>query len=65
MAGPMGTLEEGGWSRKGEARGEQQPHIQVGTEASLGRTAATSPSSSQAVGLASYSAAPSCVQGSR
>lgn len=50
MAGPMGTLDEGGWSRKGEAHGEQQPHIQVGMESSLGHTAATSPSSSQAAG---------------
>lgn len=50
MAGPMGTLEEGGRSRKGEADGELQPHIQVGMEASLGHTAMTSPSSSQAVG---------------
>lgn len=46
----MGTLEEGGRGRKGEAGGEGQPHIQVGTEASLGHTAVTSPSSSQAVG---------------
>lgn len=50
MAGPMGTLEEGGRSRKGIAGGEQQPRIQVGTEASLGHTAVTSPSSSQAMG---------------
>lgn len=51
MAGSVGTLEEGGSSKKRETGGEQHPHAQVGTEASLGHMAMTytSPSSFHAM----------------